>query len=169
MKLLKILRDEKFVAYKIETQGHQALEDRSIRCHEAPLESFDTALQALGHVASKILELRNDSGVIVESLSIRRTKHGTRSAVITITKHLKATDKPHRQKTPVFQFDDPTEGEGSRECDAEQAQLINTMVMEAEKYIGGERQQMLLGTVTAEPENGSAESDSDLLSQPANV
>ena len=170
MKLLRIVRDEKFVEYKIETQGHQAQEDRAVTCHEAPLQSFDDAFQALGDVAAKIIELRNDSGVEVKSLAIRRTKHGTRSAIITITRHLKATDKPHRLKTPVFQFDDPTEDEGPRECSVEQANLINAMIAEAEKYIAGERQQMILGMEPAEPTNGDAQKDSGLLQQePANT
>lgn len=166
MKLLKITRDDKFVEYQIETAGHQAEEDRTVRCHEAPLQSFDDALQNLGDVAAKILELRNDSGVTVKSLAIRRTKHGTRSAVITISRHLKTTDKPHRFRTPVFQFDDPTEDEEPRECTKEQAELLNIVVSEAEKYVAGERQQRLLPLdgEAPEPENGSPESDSDLLS-----
>lgn len=166
MRLLKIEREEKFVRYTIEQTGHMAEKETTETCHEAPLQSFDDALQALGNVAAKIIELRNDSGVTVKWLSIRRTKHGTRSAVIKIVKHLNCTDQGHPLKTPTFQFDEPAQDEAvARECTKEQAELINTVIAEAEKYASGDRQQMLLGMEPVEPEGGSAESDSDLLSQ----
>lgn len=149
MKILKVIRDEDRVQFRHEVQGHKAVEERDHTCHEAPLKSFDDALQSLSDVVVNILELGQGyrKGITVVSVSFSYTKKGTRSAAITFSKELDATNGAHRLTTPLFQFDDAAEGEDSgqrRQCTKKHAELIDVLIVETEKYANGERQQRLL-------------------------
>lgn len=157
MKFLKILRDEEFVRCRFVTDDAiMAREEIEQTSHEAPLTSFDTALQALAPIACNILELGKsyDDGMTVRSVRIKRTKSGTRSVSIGFEKKLNAVDNPHRFSTPLFNIDQPGENEqGARECSPKQTELIDAFIKEAEKYQNGDRQQRLLPLVQ-EPEDG---------------
>jgi hypothetical protein len=159
-KLLKIVRDESFVQYRQEVQRTGTAEEQDVTTHEAPLPSFDAALQALAPVACVVLGMgpKYAEGVIVRSLSIGYTKAGTRSATISFTKKLDTPEVTHPLKTPAFRFDDSAEGEsngGRREVANKQAELIELMIEQAEKYIAGERQQQILPLEAgAEPAEG---------------
>lgn len=148
MKVTKVIREESAVEFHHEVQGHQAVEERKIRAHEAPLKKFDTILQSLADVVVNILELGQAyrKGIIILAVSFSYTKKGTRSASIVFSKELDATGGAHRMTTPVFQFDDAAEGEDGqrRQCSKKHAELLNEMVEETEKYANGERQQRLL-------------------------
>jgi len=147
MKISKVIRTDDAVEFHREVQGHQAVELRKITAHEAPLKSFDTALQKLADVAVNILELGQGykKGITIISLGVYYTGKGTRSAVIVFKKEIDATGKPHRLDTPQFRFDDAAEGEeGRRECTKAHAEMIETVIEETQKYADGERQQRLL-------------------------
>lgn len=163
MKLRKIIRDDSFVFYSHEVKGpvieandpdkpgktikHQGLEEVEVTAHEAPLKSFDKAMQALASVAAKVLGCPPEwtDKIRVKSLAVSYTAKGTRSAVIVFTKELAATDLPHRMSTPSFRFDDAAEGEdGRRQVAPRHAELLDAMMTEAEKYADGKRQQMTL-------------------------
>lgn len=155
------------VKFKIETQGHKALEEREVTAHEAPLASFDEALEGLRTVARSIVELKDSKLITVYRMDISYTKHGTKSAQLYFVRVLQATEAKHPLKTPVFQFEDPAEGEqGKRQCTKAEAKAIELMLTEAERYINGERQQMLLpidaATGESAPEDGDKQ-DPDLL------
>lgn len=163
MKMLSVTRTESFVRFVHEAKGptikandpdnpgkvktHESVQEAKVTAHEAPLASFDKALQALADVAANILELGQGykKGMVVLSLSIGYTKTGLRSATITFTKALDATGKGHRMSTPSFRFDDgQTPEEGRRECSQQHAKAIEKMIAEAVAYAEGERQQALL-------------------------
>lgn len=163
MKILKITREDSVVQFKHEVQGQEATEERDHKAHEAPLKSFDNALQALTSVVCTIMEVGKAyaRGMTIRSLSISYTKKGTRSASIKFGKHLDATDQNHFTSTPVFQFDDPADGEeGKKQCSTPDAQLIATAIAETVRYAKGERQQRLLpldddgSQAAAEPQSG---------------
>lgn len=175
MKLLKIQRTDTFVRFSHEAKGptikandpknpgqtkdHVSTEERVVTAHEAPMKSFDTALQALADVAANILETGQDwkKGVKVLALSMSYTKSGIRSASITFTKTLDATGEPHQMTTPLFQIDDgSTPAEGRRQCSKKHAEAVAVMIREAEKYAEGERQQTMLN-FGAEDEEGETE------------
>jgi hypothetical protein len=146
-KLIKVVRTDSFVRFIHEVKTQTGVETHNIVAHEAPLKTFDKALQALAAVAVKQLELPADytKGIVVKSMSLSYTKHGTRSASIEFIKDLDATDGSHIITTPVFQFDDAKgEGEHRRQCAPKHAALIEDMVDETIKYAKGKRQQMQL-------------------------
>ena len=147
MKILKVIRDNNFVQIKHEVQGYQAVEERDIKAHEAPLKSFDDALQALAPVVVKLLEYppSSSSTIVIKSISVSHTTKGTRSVGISFRKKLNATGNYHPMSTPMVQFDDAAEGEGNRkEVHASHAALIDLSIAEAIRYSEGERQQALL-------------------------
>jgi hypothetical protein len=163
MKVTKVIREESAVEFHHEVQGHQAIEERKIRAHEAPLKTFDKCLQGLADVAVNIMELGTGyaKGIIVLAVSFSYTKKGTRSASIVFSKELDATGGAHRMATPMFQFDDAAEGEDGqrRQCTKKHAELLDQMVTETENYANGERQQRLLPlddgkSEGAEPQGG---------------
>jgi hypothetical protein len=164
MKVTKVIREEAAVEFHHEVQGHQATEERKIRAHEAPLKSFDETLQSLTDVCVSILELGQSykTGMKILAVSFSYTKHGTRSASISFSKELSATEAAHRLTTPLFQFDDAADGEdsGRRQCTKKHAELLGAMIVEAENYANGERQQRLLPlddgkSENAEPQGGA--------------
>jgi hypothetical protein len=148
MRILKVTRTEDAVQFRHEVQGHQSTEERDITAHEAPLKSFDETLQALADAVVNVLELGQPyrKGITIIAVAYSYTKHGTRSAAITFTKHLDATDTAHRMTTPLFQFDDAAEGEDGqrRQCSKRHAELLHEVIEQTEAYANGERQQTLL-------------------------
>lgn len=163
MKLLKIQRTDSYVRFSHEAKGptikandpknpgttkeHVSTEERVVTAHEAPLKSFDTALQALADVVANILEAGQEwkKGVKIIALSLSYTKTGVRSAAITFAKTLEATGEAHQMATPLFQIDDgATPSEGRRQCSKKHAEAVAVMIREAEKYAEGERQQTML-------------------------
>ena len=80
MKILKCVREDKVVIFTIEVEGHKSTEEREIKAHEAPLASFDEAMQKLVPVACKVMEFPPDykQGMIVKSVTVSHTKNGTR-------------------------------------------------------------------------------------------
>lgn len=158
-KLLKITRDDSFVEYRQEVQRTGTAEEQTVTTHEAPLPSFDEALQKLGPIACVVLGIgpKYAEGVTVRSLSISYTKAGTRSASISFVKTLDIPQVSHPLKTPLFRFDDSAEGEngGRREVTPKQSEHIEAMIEQAEMYIAGKRQQQILPLdAGAEPEEG---------------
>jgi hypothetical protein len=146
-KLLKIIRDRKFIEYRITRKGHQAEESVDVTCREAPMASFDKALQELAPTAARILELPKDwsDTLVVLSVSFSFTKSGTGSAVITFDKSLSNPEVEHRMSTPSFRFEKPASGEDGRmECTPGDAEKIERVIKETEKYIAGQRQQLIL-------------------------
>ena len=180
LKILKITRSDSFVQIRHEVTGYTVktnapgqpagvkeatgTEERDITAHEAPMKSFDKALQALTDVAANILELGEDykKGMVVKTVAFSYTKKGTRSAAIFFTKELDATESEHRMATPFFQVDDAADGEeGRRQCAKEHAKAIIKVISEAEKYADGERDQRMLPlddgkSENAEPQEGDA-------------
>lgn len=163
MKLTKITRTSDLVRYVHEVQlGHGSTEDRDVTAYDVPLKKFDTALQALGPVAVKVMELDEAyvKGVVVTTLAISYTKAGTRSAMIYFKKQIDKLALLHPMVTPTFQIDDPGEGEDKsqkRQVLPKHAALVEEMLEQAIKYADGERQQMQLplgGKKTDEPKAG---------------
>lgn len=157
-KFTKIIRDTDYVLCRFITDDAiMAREEIQKTSHEAPMQSFEDALAELGPIACNILELGKgyDEGLTVRSLTIRRTKKGTRSVSIGVVKELSAVDNPHRLSTPFFNIDPPAESEqGTRECSEKQTEVIDAFIEEAAKYQAGERQQRLLPLVSEELNEG---------------
>lgn len=146
-KLLQITRSDKFVQYKVQRKGQTAEETATITAHEAPLASFDKALQDLAVTACRALQLPSDyaEGMQVLSVTFSYTQKGTASCVISFEKTLDKHEVPHRMATPSFRFEKPAQGEDGRmQCTPGEAEKIETLVKEADKYIDGKRQQMIL-------------------------
>lgn len=150
MKLTKITRTRSLVRFVHEIQLESgSTENRDVTAHDAPLKSFDKALQALGDVAVKVMELPGEyvKGVVVHSLAISYTKAGTRSATIYFKKQIDKLALLHPMVTPTFQVDDPGEGEDKsqkRQVTPKHAALVEEMLDQAVKYANGDRQQMQL-------------------------
>lgn len=163
MKLKKITRTDSLVRYRFEqtaektkandknkpgeTVESQGAKECDITEHDAPVEKFDTCLQALGPVAAKVLEMSPDwaRSVTVHTLTVSYTKKGTRSASIGFTKALDATSSNHGMDTPIFQIDDASPGEeGRRQVHQKHADTVIEMIKQAEAYIKGKRGQLTL-------------------------
>jgi hypothetical protein len=161
MKILKAVREDNYVQFRQEVDGHNSTEEHDIKAHEAPLVSFDTHLQALAPVACKVLEFPPSyaEGATVKSVTVSHTKRGTRSVAIKIVKTLDATGNAHAITTPLFQIDDAAEGEeGRKQVSQAHADACGVFLLEVEKYASGERQQRLLPlddtAAPVEPANG---------------
>lgn len=185
LKILKITRTDSFVqichevtGYTVKTNAPGAAggvkeatgtEERDITAHEAPMKSFDKALQALTDVVANILETGEEwkKGIVIKTVAFSYTKKGTRSAAIFFTRDLDATETAHRMSTPFFQIDDAAEGEeGRRQCAKEHAKAIAKVISEAEKYADGERDQRMLPLDDGKSENAEP-AQGDTLDFPA--
>lgn len=128
--------------YNVE-QGERKLKET---CPEAPLESMNHALKCLEDVVASVMELPLSwlNTVTINGFRVSATPAGTRSMQILYTKGL-LIDKTIAQKTPLFQIDPPAEGEKEERAVAtDEAVICVNAIVEAEKYIDGERQQMSL-------------------------
>jgi len=175
-KLLKVTREDKAVIIRDEVMGSLSTENRNIEYHEAPLKSFDDALQALAPVVKAVMEVPEKwiETIKVKALSVSHTAAGTRNATIVFVRPMAATDQTHRMTTPAVRIDDPADGEeGEREISPAHASAVAAMIEEAERYAKGERQQVLLPledntAPRAEPEQGDV-LDFEEAKDPAHV
>lgn len=167
MKIIKVTRDDSFVRIVYSTDSGTNPELYDVTSHQAPVPEFDKAFDKLGSIASNISELSTDSGVAVKNFAIERTKYGTKSCKIAFTKELDATSSAHAMSTPQFRIDPPADGEqGSRECSPTQAKQIYAIIDLAEKYVNGERSQMILPLADPDaPEEAEPETGADLFKE----
>lgn len=150
-KIIEIIRDDKFVSFKYVT-ADLAAQEHAVKFIECPTPGFDKAFQGLSRIACSVLELTDaDEVVTMTSLTIRRTKSGTKSAILGFNRQLSAVDSPHAMTTPQFRIDQPSEGEqGVRQCIEGHSQDIYKMIELAQAYLDGERLQTLLPLVEHE-------------------
>lgn len=158
MKLNRIVREDKFVSFVIETknaEGH--VETSSITAHEAPHPEMDKAFEDLSAVVQRLMEFKSVAGITCHLLSVSFTKHGTRSVAIGFRRTLGATEKAYKGTSVFFRIDDPADGEdGKRECKKEESAACVRVIEEGLRYANGERQQMLLPIkdASSEPSEG---------------
>lgn len=133
---------------QIEETDTKDIIESKITAREEPLPSFSKAMAALPAVVAEILETGPAwiEGLTLTKLTIRRTKSGTRSVILSCTKQLEVRrDFLHPIETPCVQIDPASEGEsGGVELDAKLAKAITKAIHEAERYMSGERSQKLL-------------------------
>lgn len=149
MELRKITRNEKSVIYEIDRKGQQAEETVKVTAHEAPLKDFDDALQiGLKSVLAEMVELPDEwTGTAkIHSLTIRRTKAGTRSVSISFSRPCEESDRVFTGDTPFFRIDGSEQEEKPQSPELTDPAItdICRAINEASRYANGERQQALL-------------------------
>lgn len=164
-KIMKVIRTDAFV--KITQETDRTFETKTVpvepgrtekkevtnvreiteTAHEAPLPSFDKALQALAPIACRALEIPSDwaKGVTVNGLAVSYDKNGRRTVTLFFAKSLDRTATTHPLKTPAFLIDDgKTTSEGRRQCTPTESDRVIEFIKEAQDYALGERSQTLL-------------------------
>lgn len=152
MQLNRIHISAKAITMKVsankETDNLNDIIESTITAQEMPLDSFNKAIDGLKKVFIDVLELPTDyiEGLTITSMSIRRTKLGTRSVILGATKQLECRrDFLHKISTPCFQVDPAADGEsGGIEIEKKLANIVTKAIHESERYMGGERSQQLL-------------------------
>ena len=131
-----------------ETDDINDLVESKITAKEEPLPSLTEAWDGLRKVFTSILELPDDyvNGLTITTLSIRRTKAGTRSVTMEATKQLECRQSfLHTLSSPCVQIEPSADGEsGAVEIDKKLASAVMKAIHESERYMEGERSQQLL-------------------------
>lgn len=163
MNLTKFVWKSNCIDYKIEQPTEQGEETTEKTCPEAPTPECDAARAKLVDVIASACELplhwlgqvrkdKDGAGEIIEGTEtvkpygvlFSHTKAGTRSAQVLFTKRFR-TGKVEKYKTPLVQFDEPSDGE-TEECGfhEDERATLNSMYEHAVAYVGGVRQQMTM-------------------------
>ncbi len=124
---------------------------------EQPMTSFYDQFVKVGQMIPNVMEVDQEweNSCTLKTIRISYTKKGTRSAKLIFDKIFRITGNSKKLETPMFQFDNPADGEEqTRECSEGQASDLAVMMDEMEKYAKGERQQGLLPLKPVEPEGG---------------
>lgn len=124
-------------------------EEESRLCHETPLPELDDALQALRPVVVFVgrHEKKALGDIVVRSLFISYTKHGTRSVMIgyELSTDTSINGTPEKKKAGWFRIDPPGDGEsGTVAVSLPHCELVKAAIRECERYAEGERSQTLL-------------------------
>lgn len=152
MQLNSISIDNKAVTMRVvankETDDRNDLLEAKITAKEEPLQELKDAWAELPAVFCEIMELpkKYAAGLIITRLAIRRTKQGTRSAILHATKQLECrTDFLHEISAPCVQIDKAADGEsGAVQLAQPLCDKIATAIYESERYLSGERSQTML-------------------------
>jgi hypothetical protein len=173
MKILKFHRKPKLMHYKYEQHKTQGDEVVDLKSPEAPLVDVDRVFNGIPPeeikkgqeqppnlvdviISVKELPLHYAKSIRVTGFDVSHTASGTRSMRIYYTKAYKI-GKAEKEKTPLFQFDEPAEGEKEESAvTGDERTACNRAIMEAERYIAGERQSQTLSGIkhgTIEDEN----------------
>ena len=124
---------------------------------EQPMASFYKQFGKVGLMIPNIMEVDQEweNSCTLKTIRLSYTKKGTRSAKLIFDKIFRITGKSKKLETPMFQFDNPADGEEQpRECSKKQATDLAVMMDEMCKYAKGERQQTLLPLEPPEPAEG---------------
>ena len=131
-----------------ETDDTNDLVESKVTAKEEPLPEFTAAISDLRTVYCSIMEEDPSwkEGLMIDKISIRRTKQGTRSVILSGTKQLECrVDFLHPVCAPCVQIDPATDGEsGAVTIPAPLADAIKKAIHEAERYMKGERSQTVL-------------------------
>lgn len=155
-KLLKFVWKNNSIDWKIESPVGQGEETTEKNSPEAPMPECEAARKRLINVIASAMELPlhwvgvvKDDGswedgsqtVVPYGIIISHTNAGTRSASVMFTKRYR-TGKVEKYKTPLLQFDEPSDGETEKVGFAEEERCdLNSMYEHALAYVGGIRQE----------------------------
>ena len=110
-----------------------------------PLPEFHEAVAQLPTVFCSVMELDPSwkNGLVIDKVSISRTKQGTRSVVLSGTKQLECRSEfLHPVSSPCIQIDDSSDGEsGAVAIPSALAEVVAKAIDQAERYMNGERAQ----------------------------
>lgn len=161
IKLNKFIRNDDEVEYDYDEDGILAKDSVAKKSHEAPIQDLDTLIFNTRMIAAKVMDL-SKGWFGPETVTMRGVSFTKNWACqIHFDKKYPITDTTRREKTPAFYFRD-LEDEHSkvpvRQISAQMAEVIEELIVLARKYIGGERQQLLLPLkdpeATVEEESG---------------
>lgn len=129
------------------TKEVTSTEEIDLTAHDAPLESFDKALQSLAPVVAKVMDCDPEwaGKVEITSLSVSHTENGTRTATVAFTRPLLAGASVHPLKTPAFQIEDDKATGEKAQVTPGHAERVVAVIKEAQRYVLGERSQQTLG------------------------
>lgn len=149
-----------------------AEETRTVVCKEEPLDELKVAMSKLPSVVCEILALPKDyaDGMVVSTIEISRTKHGTRSVKLKAKKNLDTIGgELHPIVAPFVKIDKPADGEsGEVHVSKDAVKKINAALQEAERYAKGERSQQLINFEEAKAGlNAVADMGRDMFSDEA--
>jgi len=152
MQLKSISTDPKAIILKVvenhETDQAADLVESKITAKEEPLPEFTEAFAALPKVFCEIMELpaKWATGLVIDKLTISRTKHQTRSVILSGTKQLECrTDFRHPVASPMIQVDKAADGEsGQVPLPKGMVDAVLEAIHHAEEYMNGKRSQTLL-------------------------
>lgn len=152
MQLNSISIDTKAIIMKVvankETDDTNDIIQSTITAKEMPLDSLTKAWSKLPQVFCEIMEVDKSyvEGLVITKLSISRTKHGTRSVILSGTKQLECRSEfLHPMSTPCVQIDKSADGEsGPVQLEKKLCDIVTRVIHECERYMGGERQQVML-------------------------
>lgn len=142
MQITKVSRTDKRVKihYSKRATKKSQPEEIELECREAPLPSFDKALQALAPYVCDICELDDVvARITVKGVSLS-TKDDLMYAIITACVTTKNAPGPFTLNTPRL----PESSDDSFNLGTKCATAINKVVDEAGKYVKGERAQGIL-------------------------
>ena len=143
---------------KVEGSDQENTRTSTDSFHEEPVEEFTKAIADLIPISLSVCEIDNSwkEGVTVKGFTVKETKQGSRSVVISLEKELENHAVPWKFKTPQFHIDKPAAGEGfEMEIKPAQAAKVGEALLRTEKYRDGERSQQLL----FDPNDGTSEEE----------
>lgn len=147
MKIKKVTRKDKTIEIVHIVKGLNSIEDRDITYRDAPLPSFDEALQGLAVVVVGIMKLPKSfqKKIKVKWMSVGYTKADTRSVTIGFDITWDHLDEGKEQALSTLPFRIEEAESGRAHTTSAETQLVLTMLGEVDRYVNGERQQFQLG------------------------
>jgi len=128
-----------------ETEGTRE-EERKLKCNDQPRPEFEQCFTALAPQVTKILEQdeKFTEHLVVTSVSVSAIKD-VLGAVITAQKKLVECNAPWVINTPFLPGEPPDHiNQNTPTLPEKAAATIDTLIVEAERYIDGERAQLEL-------------------------
>ncbi len=164
IKLKKFIRNDDEVEYDYDEDGILARDGVNKKSHEAPIQDLDTLIYNTRNIAAKVMDL-SEAWFGPETVTMRGVSFSKNMACqIHFDKKYPLTDTMRREKTPAFYFRDQEDEHSKvpeRQISPAMAEAIEELIVLARKYIGGERQQLLLPLkdpeATTEEESGVEE------------
>lgn len=131
-------------------------DSKTLKSEEPPHPDFNKAFEELRDEVLLLCEIDDDPGVIEVTGVSFSWSEGDYGAVLTATRELRDKDLPLNLNTPVL-WSDVSEGAEGQMLPEQTIDKLQRLMVECERYIEGERQQMKLDLEASKEASKGAE------------
>lgn len=140
---IKYDKEEVQIHYDIWNERTGTFDRKTLKSGEEPHPDFSKEISGLSNAVLEITEIDDDPGAVTVTGVSLSWKDGAYGAVITAQRELDGIDAPLNLNTPIL-WTETQDGAEGQKLPEHIVSRIERLIVEAERYLAGERKQQKL-------------------------